>query len=344
MLKKLIFPLCICVLLTGCQPETAGKREDISKYSTQIFSMDTVMDVTIYGEDDSLLDDAALLVSDLDSSLSTTSPDSEIYQLNHTGSASLSPRTSLLFDRALEFCEKTDGALDLSIYPVVRAWGFTTDTYQIPTRQELDHLLSHVDYRDILFSPEEQTVSLPEGMEVDLGSVAKGFTGDLLLDLFQQNDISSALLNLGGNVQTLGAKPDGTPWRVGIQDPLGNGNLGVLSIVDQAVITSGGYERYFQGEDGTIYWHIIDPETGFPARNGLISATAVGSEGVYCDALSTSLFIMGPEKAIAFWKEQKDFEMILVTEENKVLLTPGLATSFRLTEGSPYQLEVIPDA
>lgn len=337
MLQKLLIPLCLALTFSACAKSPAPMEAKTAK----LFAMDTVMDLSVYTDDDSLLVEASELVSQLEHKLSTTDPNSEIYTANATGSAVLSDSTAQLFEHALNFCKKTEGALDLSIYPVVKAWGFTTGTYQIPEQAELDRLLECVDYTKISYSADNQTVSLPEGMQIDLGSVAKGYTSDRLIQLFRENGVTSALLNLGGNVQTLGTKPDGSLWRIGIKDPLGDNYLGVLSTADQAVITSGGYERFFEGEDGTVYWHIIDPETGYPAKNGLISATAVGPEGAYCDALSTALFIMGPEKATAFWREHRDFETILVTEQNEVLITPGLADSFQLTEDAPYKLTVI---
>ena len=306
--------------------------------------MDTVMDLSVFARDDSILTEASALISNLDHELSTTDTDSEIYQLNQGGSAVLSETPSILLEHALEFCSKTNGTLDISIYPVVRSWGFTTDSYQVPAPQTIHDLLQNVDYQKINYSSTDHSVSLPKGMEIDLGSVAKGFTGDQLIQLFKDHNISSALLNLGGNVQALGSKPDGSPWRVAVQNPQGDDYLGVLSIIDQAVITSGGYERYFEDEEGNIYWHIIDPSTGYPAKNGLISATAVGSEGVYCDALSTSLFIMGPDKAVEFWRTYQDFDMILVTGDNKVLITPGIKDAFQLADNSPYKLEVITNA
>ena len=342
-MKKLAAPLCLLLALTACGPAPAPTPAPAPEQpqTSTLFAMDTVMDLSVYSDEEGLLDEAAALVTDLENRLSTTSGQSEISTLNSQGSTTLSTAPAQLLERALGFCQKTNGALDLSIYPVVRAWGFTTSTYQIPPQEQLDRLLSLVDYRQIQFSPEDGTVSLPQGMEIDLGSVAKGYTSDRLVELFREHGAASALLNLGGNVQTLGTKPDGSPWRIGIQDPLGDSYLGILATADQAVITSGGYERYFEGEDGTVYWHIIDPETGYPAKNGLISATAIGPEGVYCDALSTSLFIMGPERACQFWQTYQDFETILVTEDHEVLISPGLTDSFQLAKDSPYQLRVI---
>ena len=344
-MKKLLFCLSLTLLLSGCgnsDTSSSSSGSSIDKYSTQIFAMDTVMDISVYAKDDAILTKASSLVTDLEKSLSTTDTNSEIYQLNQSKDAILSDDTAYLLERTLEFCAKTNGALDLSIYPVVRAWGFTTDSFQVPSQSEIDSLLSNVDYTKISYSKDEKHVILPEGMEIDFGSVAKGYTADKLAHLLKDNDISSALLNLGGNVQAVGSKPDGTPWKIAVKSPDDRTDyLGVLSVSDSAVVTSGGYERFFEDDDGNIYWHIIDPSTGTPAKNGIISATAIGPEGLYCDALSTSLFIMGAEKAEAFWKTYKDFDMILVTDEDEVIITPGIKSTFELTPNSPYHVTVI---
>ena len=146
--------------------------------------------------------------------------------------------------------------------------------------------------------------------------------------LLAREGIASAIVELGGNVQALGAKPDGSPWRVALQAPEG-GYAGVLEIVDKAVVTSGGYQRYFE-QDGEIYWHIIDPAQGRPARSGLQSVTIVADEGTLCDGLSTALFVMGREEALDFWRTRNDFECVLISEDNTVAITEGLEESFSL--------------
>ena len=168
-------------------------------------------------------------------------------------------------------------------------------------------------------------------MEIDLGSVAKGYAGQLVAQMLRDNGVQSALLDLGGNVQTVGSKPDGSPWKIGIKDPQGEEVMMVLYIKDQAVVTSGGYERYFE-QDGQTYWHIMDPFTGRPADNGLISVTIVGDEGVVCDGLSTALFVMGLEKAADLWAQSGDFEAVFVTASGEVYITEGLRDRFALTE------------
>ena len=234
-------------------------------------------------------------------------------------------------EQALEICRRTDGALDSSIYPIVRAWGFTTGSYQVPDEAEIQALLPLVDYRKIQYDAAAGDVTLPEGMKIDLGSVAKGYAGQLVAQMLREHGVQSALLSLGGNVQTVGAKPDGSPWQIGIKDPQGEDAMMALSVEDQAVVTSGGYERYFE-QDGQTYWHIMDPSTGHPADSGLISLTIVGDEGVVCDGLSTALFVMGLEKAADLWAQSGDFEAVFVTASGEVYITEGLRDRFALTE------------
>ena len=209
------------------------------------------------------------------------------------------------------------------------------DSGLIEHYEEAQALLAHVDYTKIDFDRKQSAVTLPPDMEIDLGSVAKGYTGDQILSLLREADVTSALLNLGGNVQALGSKPDGSPWRIGVQNPLGDGYIGVLEVTDQAVITSGGYERYFV-EDGKTYWHIIDPATGAPAHSGLISVTIIGGSGLMCDGLSTALFVMGLEDAAQFWRETGNFEAVFVTEDGQITITEGLTDRFSLEDESPF--------
>ena len=326
--KHILALLSAFALLAGC---ASAPTQAAPTAETTFFAMDTVMNLRIYeGGDEGVLDAAEERVRELEALWSVTDEGSEIYALNHEGAAELSPETADLLDTALGMCERTNGALDISIYPVLRAWGFTTGTYAVPGGETLSALLSRVDYT--LVTQDGTYAALPDGMEIDLGSVAKGCTGDWLSWLLRKNGVTSALLDLGGNIQTVGAKPDGSPWRVGIRDPEGEVNIGVVEVVDQAVITSGVYERYFE-EDGVRYWHILDPKTGQPARSGLVSVTVVGDAGAVCDALSTALFVMGKEGALDFWRQHRDewgFELVLVDDSGAVTVTAGLESTFML--------------
>lgn len=317
--------LSALLFLTGCSAESSPEP-----VQGTFFAMDTMMDFTIYGES-GLIDQSESLIASLESLVSVTDTGSELYAINQTGSGTLTGKASSLMEQALEICRRTDGALDLSIYPIVRAWGFTTGSYQVPDEAEIQALLPLVDYRKIQYDAADGDVTLPEGMEIDLGSVAKGYAGQLVAQMLWEHGVQSALLNLGGNVQTVGAKPDGSPWQIGIKDPQGEDAMMVLSVEDQAVVTSGGYERYFE-QDGQTYWHIMDPSTGHPADSGLISVTIVGDEGVVCDGLSTALFVMGLEKAADLWAQSCDFEAVFVTASGEVYITEGLRDRFALTE------------
>lgn len=317
--------LSAAFLLTGCSGAPAQEPE-----SATFFAMDTAMDFTVYG-DAALLDEAETLIGSLEEQVSVTDEHSDIYAIDHTGSGSLSGNAAELMEQALELCRRTGGALDISVYPIVRAWGFTTGSYQVPDEETIQSLLPLVDYTQIQYDAATGVVTLPEGMEIDLGSVAKGYAGQLAAQMLRNSGVESALLNLGGNVQTVGAKPDGSPWQIGIKDPQGEDAMMVLSVEDQAVVTSGGYERYFE-QDGQTYWHVMDPSTGHPADSGLISVTIVGDEGVVCDGLSTALFVMGLEKAADLWAQSCDFEAVFVTASGEVYITEGLRDRFALTE------------
>ena len=215
----------------------------------------------------------------------------------------------------------------------------TLDRFRVPTAEEIDEALKLVDASSIRFDEETGEVFFDmEGMKIDFGGIAKGYTSSRMMDILREQGIESALVNLGGNVQALGTKPDGSKWRVGVQDPGDDsGLLGILEIADLAVITSGGYERYFE-EDGQVYHHIIDPRTGFPANTGLTSVTIVSSDGTLADGLSTFLFIAGEEQAEAYWRSHAEkFDMILAKEDGTLLVTEGIEDAF----STEYEYEVI---
>ena len=327
---KRLFVLCLAfVLLFGCTP---APTQAAPAWESTFFAMDTVMTLRLYtGGNEAVLDAAGERVKELEALWSVTNVNSEIYALNRDGSAALSGDTAGLLAGALELCGRTGGALDVTVYPVLRAWGFTTGEYAVPDSGTIEELLTRVDYSRVELDEAAGTAALPDGVEIDLGSVAKGRAGDILAGLLKTYGVESALLDLGGNIQTIGARPDGSPWRVGVRDPEGDGYIGVVPVSGKAVVTSGGYERYFE-EDGVRYWHIIDPATGAPVGRGLTSVTVVGDSGMICDALSTALFVMGLDGALEHWREYRDFEAVFVCEDGSVTVTAGLEGSFVLSQ------------
>lgn len=333
-----LIPAALAILLAGCSQtvspaaETTAQPQDAS---VNIFAMDTVITVEAHGGDaQNAVGEAEELIYKLEGMWSVTDENSEIYRANHSNgnTTDISMETQELLEFALQTAQQIDGAFEPTIYPVLQAWGFTTGEYQIPDESELSDLLTRVDYQKIALT--EGGLSMPNGMELDLGAIAKGYTGDLLIDIMRQNGVTSGIINLGGNVSLIGKATSGELWRVGIRSPFGDGNIGVLEAEDTNIITSGVYERYFVGEDGITYGHILDPTDGKPVENDLLSVTIVGKEGRLCDALSTAMFVKGLAGATDYWRAHDGFDMILVTKNNEIYVTEKLEENFSLTEYS----------
>lgn len=338
-LWKKLAALLLAGVLSGCSAPSEEMQQPVER---SLFAMNTYMTFTAYGEDaQEALQEAEECIQQVEGLWSVTDENSEIYQANHSGGqpVTVSEETAEIISFALELAQRTGGALDPTIYPVLTAWGFTTNSKQVPSQQQIDQLLEQVGYDRVQLNGSELTV--PDGMELDLGAVGKGYTADLVTEILRRHGVTSALISLGGNIQAIGSRPDGSDWRLGIRAPWESGNLGVLTVSDAAVVTSGGYENYFDDEQGNIYWHILDPSTGYPADSGLQSVTIVGREGKMCDALSTALFVMGAQSAEQYWRENGGFEMLLVTDSGEILITEGIAENFTLNEGRTETVRVL---
>lgn len=322
-----LFPLLTTILfLTSCAP-------NYEPHQKSFFAMDTYITAEAYGNNaESALNSAQERIVSLEKLWSVNDENSEIYSVNHSGgqAVELSVETAELLDFALNISVETDGALDCTLYPVLTQWGFTTGEYRVPDDDTLSELLENTGYEKVQLSGNRVTV--PQDMQLDLGAVGKGYAGDLATELLRENGVESALLNLGGNVQAIGSRPDGTPWRIGLRSPFGEGSFAALEISDRAVVTSGGYERFFTDENGVEYHHILDPETGKPAHSGIISSTIIGGEGRLCDALSTAVFVMGLDRAEQLWRQRNDFEMVLVADNGRIYITEGLENVFTLND------------
>lgn len=308
------------------------------KTSLSFYAMDTFMSIDAYGDHPEAAEQAKDRVLELEDRLSVTDENSEIFAINNGLSVNISPDTLNLISYALEMSEKTGGALDPTIYPILREWGFTTGNYRVPDPQRLSELLENVGTDKINING--GYISLADGVMLDLGAVAKGYASEECAKILRENGVKSALINLGGNIRLVGSRPDGNPWNIGVADPLGEGYIGILSLTDCAAVTSGNYQRYFI-ENDTVYGHIIDPATGFPVDNDLLSVTVIADDGTLCDALSTALFVMGYEKAERFWRDNRDFEAVFVTKNSTVYVTSGIYQSFTLDESSGSVLKVI---
>lgn len=339
-IRKLIpLGLAGCLLFGGCaeQREVAQQMlensEQENRYESTSFAMDTVMTFTIIHEDgEELLVDAEQEIRRLENLFSVTLDNSEVKKINENagkGPVHVSEDTLALLKAGKELGAVTGNTFDIAISPIVKAWGFTEEEHSVPAQETIDSLLPLTNLEDITINEADATVSLEkESMAVDLGGIAKGYASDSVKALLEKKGVESAWFSLGGNVCAIGNKPDGSPWKIAVQNPLdANDYVGLVEVSDTCIVTSGGYQRYFE-ENGKRYHHIIDPATGWPAESGLVSVTIVCESGTKADALSTALYVMGLEDALDYWRTQDDFEAIFVTADGEVVATEGLEDKF----------------
>ncbi len=314
---------------------SCGKQLERQKAEIEFSSMDTKMQITAYGkQSEAAVAAAAERITALESLLSVTDRESDVYRMNTAAGApvKIAPETAEVISAAFSIADETGGKFNPALYPVLAAWGFTVRKFRVPPRNEVEELLKLTDYKKIVL--ENDTITLPAGAEIDLGGIGKGYAGDAADKLLRSYGIKSALLNLGGNVQVIGAKPDGSYWTIGIRSPFAKDSIGFLEVKDAAVITSGGYIRYFVGEDGHKYKHIFDPTTGAPVENEMLSSTVIGSDGTLCDALATAFYVMGVKDAVAYCKSHPELSLIFITDEDggTIYLTKRLEKRFTLAD------------
>ena len=305
--------------------------------TADFFAMNTYMSITANGPDAQAAVDAAQAeVYRLENEMSRNLTASEISQINlqsGQGPVTVSQETFDIIADAVKYSGLTAGAFDITIAPIMDIWGFTDSNYRVPAASEILSVLPLVDWQQIKLDAANLTVELPvAGMALDLGGIAKGYASDRVQTIMHGYDVTSALISLGGNVAVFGPKADGSLWKIAISDPQApDSYIGVLKATDVSVITSGGYERNFV-QDGVTYIHIMDPATGSPVVSDLLSVSIISPDGVQGDSLSTALFVMGKDKAIAYWQAHKDFACILVTTNDEVFASTELADTFTLTD------------
>ena len=322
----------LLLLLTGCTAKTP-------EATSQIFAMDTVMDFYAVGEDaEAVLTAAAQEINRLEALLSRTRQGSDVDALNRHGSTVLSEETAALLGAALDYCEMTGGAFDITIAPLVDAWNIHGENPRVLTDGELAALLPLVGSDHLHL--DGTSAALDDGCAIDLGGIAKGYASDVVAALYRDRGIQGGWISLGGNVYAHGTKPDGSGWNVSIRDP-GDTAAGaaIVTLSNEFAVTSGGYQRFFTAEDGTVYQHILDPKTGKPAQSDLLSVTIIADSGTMSDAYSTALYVMGESGAVSYWSAHRaEFDMVLITADHRLLYTPGLLGRITTQEGGPYEV------
>ena len=328
----------LTILLLSCFAGLASCSRSTRAEVTSFTAMNTYMTVKSYGKGAAAANERVRQeVERLESILSTTIESSDVYKINNSDveEITVSAETAFLIEQGADFYKMTGAAFNPALYPVIREWGFTTGQYKVPEDARIRQLLEFTDF-SAMVEPVETTASMtvisrPAGLQLDFGAIGKGYAGDKAIEILKNAGVKSALLDFGGNIQVLGTKPDGSDWTVGIKNPWGGQPVAAVKLRDACMITSGGYERFFIGEDEKKYIHIFDSKTGRPVENDLESVTIICREGIYGDALSTSLFVMGLDKAIDFWQQcGRDFDFVIITKDRGLVYSASLENSISL--------------
>jgi FAD:protein FMN transferase len=303
------------------------------------YGMGTVITNKVLGEQAEEALQAALKETvRLEGVLSRFIPGSEISRINSSagiGYEKVGSETYEVISRAVEFSKCCQGCFDVTVGPLVTLWTSTKDKSKSPDEAEIRSILPLVDYTDLVLDPCKEAIGLKKaGQSIDLGGIGKGFAADKVLEVFQKYEVSSAFTNFGGNVAAIGAKPDGSPWNIGLRHPRKENSLvGVVSVVNKSVVTSGDYQRYFIDSNGKRHHHIMDPSTGYPAESGLVSVTIVADNSMAADALSTILFVAGMKKGLSLLERFDGAEAIFIDMDLQVHVTVGLKEYFQACEG-----------
>ena len=315
---RIILIAAITLLLTACSFKS---NEPISKTG---FYFDTVITISIYdSKDTELLDNCFSICEEYEKQISRTIETSEISKINNAKGmpVSVSNSTLELLKKGIAYGELTNGAFDITIAPLSELWDFKNNTGNIPSEDDITEALSHVNYKNIVIDGNSVTLTDPNAA-IDLGGIAKGYIADKLREYLSSKDVKSALINLGGNILTIGEKPDGSAFNIGIQKPFDDQNKTItsVSVKDSSVVTSGSYERYFKVND-TIYHHILNTKTGKPCSNDLLSVTILSESSVDGDALSTACFALGLDKGRELIEDIENVDAIFITDNYMVLDT-----------------------
>ncbi len=322
------------MFLTSCSSFTNRPVEK------QSFNMGTIITQKVYGKNaQKAVDEVIARIQEIERKMTINAEGSEIDAINSMAGkeeVNLGEDTVYVLECAKKYAELSEGAFDVTVGPLVKAWGIFTDHPRVPPQDEINGLLPLVNYRELSTDSKKSSAKLSrQGQIVDLGGIAKGYTGDEVIKIYRKYGIKSGYINLGGNVVVIGSKPDGKPWSIGVQNPRAeNGKyIGILKVIDKSIVSSGDYERFFE-KNGKRYHHILDPETGYPSESGLISTTIVSDASIDGDALSTATFVLGLDKGMKLVENLNGVEAVFITSDKKVYTTPGLKNVFTMEDES----------
>lgn len=330
--------ICLCglisagiILLAGCN---AAKPTATSTYSNTGTYFDTVITITLYNADEvPLIQDCFDMADRYEKLFSRTIPESDVSRINDAGGeyVTVDEETVELIREGLNYCELTDGAFDITAGALTDLWDIRNNPGIIPDESDIASALSTIGYEYIDIQG-NQVALTHEGTMLDLGAIAKGYIADHMKSYLTEQGVTSAMINLGGNVLVIGTKPDQTSYNIGIQYPFEETNsvIASVSVSDQSVVSSGNYERYFE-LDGTIYHHIMDLTSGYPVDNHLSGVTIITDRSVDGDGLSTSCFVLGLEKGMELIEQTEHTEAVFITDDDELHCSSGINTDIPLT-------------
>lgn len=322
-----LFFILSSTLFSGC----AGKNA-IAKKRTGIY-FDTVITITLYGNDEKYFDKCFELCDQYEKMFSTTVSESEIACINQNSKngiyTTVSDETIELLKLGLKYSELSDGRFDITIGRLTSLWNFSGQSPEncIPSSKELSESIKDIGYDQINITGNKVLITNPN-VSIDLGGIAKGLIADKLKEYLTAHNVKKGIINLGGNVLLIGSKPDGSNFNIGIQKPFATDGkmIAIVNTSDKSIVTSGVYERYFY-QDDVLYHHILDVSTGYPVSNDLLSVTVISDNSVDGDGLSTTAFILGLDDGMEMIESIGNVEAVFVDKNNQIFLTSGLGMS-----------------
>ena len=336
-IKKLILPILLIFSLNIFM--SCSKNNKIKDPLTRTEShMGTVVKVTLYDSDSvKILDKAFDRVREIEEAVSINKTGTLLDKVND--SAGISPvkvdkDTFSMVKRGVAYSVVSDGLFDVSVGPLVQLWRIGFPDARVPSKEEIGGVLGYINYKDIELNENDQSIFLKKPhMIIDLGAVAKGYTADAISEVLTENNVNSAIIDLGGNIFAHGKKITGEDWTVGIQNPLfsRNNTLGTIKVNNKSVVTSGTYERFIE-KDGIKYHHILSPKTGYPYDNNILGISIISDKSVDGDCLSTTIFAMGIENGLAYVETRPDIQAIFITADKKIYLSSGMKDLFKLSD------------
>lgn len=339
-LTSMLLVITVAGMLTACSSNKTESNTN-EMFEADGFAMGTVISQKVYGAKGQVaMDETMEKIGSLEGLLTFNASEGDIYKLNENAgktNVELDPETITIIKKSQQVSELSKGAFDITVGPLVKSWGIGTKQEYVPTVDELQSLLPLINYKDLDF--DDRSAGLKKaGQMVDLGGIAKGYAGDVAIQIYKNNGIQSGFISLGGNVVTLGNKPDGSQWKVGIRNPRPSGDqgseiVGFVKVTDKAVVTAGDDQRFFE-KDGQRYHHILDPHTGYPAKSDLMSVTLITDSSLDADALDTAVFILGLEKGKELIQQYGGVEAVFITTDKKIYVTEGLKGNFEFYDES----------